>query len=165
MFGVTNIVKNSDKEKWVYIGYGAAFDGTGSWNFGNDLVKNVVIFCVDNSSSSHADNCKNNLLVLGEDPTNGINGSFGAPEKRLIINFSIAIAKSCLILYYNGDNSYLFLNGKEIFKFKADNKNVNFSTQFCLGSTSNEFGAAEFREHSSAFYVQEQYKIMFKLIK
>ena len=28
-------------------------------------------------------------------------------------------------LHYNDDNSYLFVNGKEIFKFKADNKNVN----------------------------------------
>ena len=35
-------------------------------------------------------------------------------------------------MHYNADNSYLFVNGKEIFKFKADNKNVNFQTQFSL---------------------------------
>ena len=35
--------------------------------------------------------------------------------------------KFCLILHYNTDNSYLFVNGKEIFKFKAHNKNVDFS--------------------------------------
>ena len=46
--------------------------------------------------------------------------------------FSKANTKFCLNLQYNNDNSYLFVNGKEIFKFKADNKNVNFSTQFCL---------------------------------
>ena len=51
-------------------------------------------------------------------------------------------------LHYNGDNSYLFVNGKEIFKFKADNKNVNFPTQFCLGSFSNVFSALEYREVS-----------------
>ena len=33
----------------------------------------------------------------------------------------------------------MFVNGKEIFKFKADNKNVNLPTQFCLRSISNEF--------------------------
>ena len=33
----------------------------------------------------------------------------------------------------------LFVNGKGIFKFKADNENVNFITQFCLGSISNGF--------------------------
>ena len=41
------------------------------------------------------------------------------------------------------DNSYLFVSGKEIFKFKADNKNVNFLTQFCLGSISNRFSVTE----------------------
>ena len=34
------------------------------------------------------------------------------------------------------------------FKFKADNKNVNFPTQFCLGSISNGFSATESREMS-----------------
>ena len=51
-------------------------------------------------------------------------------------------------LHYNGDNSYLFVNGKEIFKFKASNKNVNFPTQFCLGSISTAFSATESREVS-----------------
>ena len=46
-------------------------------------------------------------------------------------------------LHYNADNSYLFVNGKEIFKFKADNKNVNFPTQYCLGIISNGFSAGE----------------------
>ena len=44
------ILKNRDKEKMVYCGYGIVFDGAGSWNFGNDLTRNVVIFAVDNSS-------------------------------------------------------------------------------------------------------------------
>ena len=30
MFVASNIVKNSDKEKWIYSGFGIAFDGTGS---------------------------------------------------------------------------------------------------------------------------------------
>ena len=37
LFGATNIVKNSDKAKWVYSGYGIAFDGTGLGSFGNDF--------------------------------------------------------------------------------------------------------------------------------
>ena len=51
-------------------------------------------------------------------------------------------------LHYNDNNSYLFLNGKEIFKFKANNKNVNFPIQFCLESIFNGFSAAESREVS-----------------
>ena len=51
-------------------------------------------------------------------------------------------------LHCNTDNSYLFVNGKEIFKFKVDTKNVNFSTRFCLGSTSDGFSTTESREVS-----------------
>ena len=50
-------------------------------------------------------------------------------------------------MHYNAD-SYLLVNGKEIFKFKANNKKVNFPAQFYLGSTSNEFGALDSRDVS-----------------
>ena len=60
-------------------------------------------------------------------------------KKSSSINFRKAKTKYCLSLHYNGDNSYLFVNEKEICKFKASNKNVNFTTQFCLGSISNKF--------------------------
>ena len=53
-----------------------------------------------------------------------------------------------MITHNNADNTYLFANGKEIFKFKADNKNVNFPTQFCLRSISNVFSDTESREVS-----------------
>ena len=43
---------------------------------------------------------------------------------------------------------YLFINGNIIFKFKADNKNFHFTTQFCLGSISNVSSVAESREVS-----------------
>ena len=88
LFGATNIVKSSDKEKYVYSGDGIAFDGKVEWSFGKDYARNVLMFVVDNSSSSHADNLKNNFLVLGEGNTFGINGSFGAPEKKFSISFS-----------------------------------------------------------------------------
>ena len=51
-------------------------------------------------------------------------------------------------LPYNAGNSYLFVKGKEIFKFKADNKIVNFPTQFCLESISNGFSNTGSREVS-----------------
>ena len=48
----------------------------------------MLFFGVGNSSSSHFDNRKNNLLILGKRPNFGINGSYGASEKKLDINFS-----------------------------------------------------------------------------
>ena len=89
LLGATNIVKDRDKNKWVYSGYGITFDCAGLWGFSNEFARNVIISGVDNSSSSsHADNHKNNVLVLAERPTDNINGSVGAAEKKLTINFS-----------------------------------------------------------------------------
>ena len=86
------------------------------------------------------------LRLLGEGDAFGINRSISAPEKKFSIICSKANAKLCLSLHYNADNSYLFVNGKEIFKFKTDSKSVNFPTKFCLGSISNGFSASESRE-------------------
>ena len=58
-------------------------------------------------------------------------------------------------LHYNGDNSDLFINGKEAYNFKADNKNFNFPTQFCFGSITNGFCATESREASLKGYVYD----------
>ena len=62
--------------------------------------------------------------------------------------FGKANKQFCLGLHCNHDNSYLFVDGKEVYKFKADDKNVNFPTQFCLGSISNKFDAADSRQLS-----------------
>ena len=150
LFRATNVVKNSSKGKYIYSLNGIAFDSAGSWSFDYDFAKNVIIFGVDNSLSSHFDNCKNIFLTLGEDPTYGSNGSFGSPEKMFIINFTKANTELCLSLHYNADHSYLSVNGKEILKFKANDKNIywNFPTQFCLASISNGFSANESREAS-----------------
>ena len=59
MFRAINIVKNSDKDKWVYSGYGIAFDGGDWWSFGNGTARNVITFGVDSSSSLHAEIYKN----------------------------------------------------------------------------------------------------------
>ena len=132
----------------MYSGHGITFDSAGSWSFNNDTARNVIIFSVGNSSSTRADNPKNNFLVLGEGPVFGINGIFGSTEKSFSINFSKSNTKFSLSLHYNADKSYLLVNGKEIFKFKADNKNVNFPTQFRIGNISNGLSATESREVS-----------------
>ena len=128
------------------------FDSAGFCSFDNDTSRNLIIFGVDNSSSSHADNRKKGFLVTGEGPIFGINGSFGSPEKKFSTNFSNAWTKICLSLHYNAHNNYLVVNGKEVFTFKADN---NFPTQFCLGSISNGFSATECREVSLNGHVHD----------
>ena len=80
-----SVVKNSDKEKQVFNGYVITFDSASSWSFDNESAKNVIIFGVDNSSSSHADNRKNIFLVLGEGLIFGINGGFGSAGKKELL--------------------------------------------------------------------------------
>ena len=43
LFGTTNIVKNSDKEKYVYSDYEITFDSASSWSFDNGTARNVII--------------------------------------------------------------------------------------------------------------------------
>ena len=78
LFVTIKLVRNAIKCKFIYNGWGIAFDREGLRSF---VARNVVIFGVDNSSSSHTDNWKNNFLVSGEGPTQNINDSTGAAEK------------------------------------------------------------------------------------
>ena len=50
-------------------------------------------------------------------------------------NFSAENKIFCLILHYNGDNSYLFINGKKVTKFKAKKSDIK-ANQLTLGSIS-----------------------------
>ena len=81
LFGTAKLVRNTIKKKFTHNCGGIAFDGEGSWSFDNGYARYVVIFGVDNSSSSHIDACKKNFLLLAEGLTQCINGSSVAAEK------------------------------------------------------------------------------------
>ena len=51
------------------------------------------------------------------------------------INFTVTKKKFCLILHYNGENSYLFFSGPEIYKFKAKDSEI-VAAPLCLGNIS-----------------------------
>ena len=69
-------------------------------------------------------------------------------KKSLVLILLKQIQNFVWVLHYSDDNIYLLVNGNKIFKFKIGNKNVNFPTQFCLGSISNVFSNTEPREAS-----------------
>ena len=54
------------------------------------------------------------------------------------INFTVTKKKFCLSLHYNGENSCLFVNGTEIYKFKAKNSEI-VETPLCLGNISKDW--------------------------
>ena len=79
------MVKDNDKEKYMYSGYEIAFDGKGSLSFNDGFARNVTILGVDNSSSSYTENVTSAFSPLDKGDTFGINGSFDAPEKKLVL--------------------------------------------------------------------------------
>ena len=95
------------KKSMCIVDMNITFDSTGSWSFGNDFAKNVVIFGVDNSSSCHADNHKNNFLILSEVPTYGINRVLVHQRKGLVLilvkrtqNFAWVCIRVLIIVIY-----------------------------------------------------------------
>ena len=72
--------------------------------------RNIVIFDVDNSPSCHADNRKNNFLVLGEGTTDNIGGSVRITEKKFSINFNKGKTKKLLEFALSHINSHLHIN-------------------------------------------------------
>ena len=54
------------------------------------------------------------------------------------INFTENNKKFCLSLHWNGANNYLFVNGREIYKFKAKNSEI-VATPLCQGNISKDW--------------------------
>ena len=148
LFGVMKITKNTDSSKINYTGYGICFDEGDQ--FGHTVkkgnfdcttnAKNVIIFGVDMSFIVHATNRANNIYVMGKDFIQGINDTTIYAEKLFHNNFTEF--GFVLILHYNGDNSYLFANGRQELKFKAkDDQMIN--EKLCLGNLSSEWTTSE----------------------
>ena len=138
MFGAVTLTKNADLDKYRYSGYETGFDRHGSFSFpGTGLGRNVIIFGVDMSSSTKIDNRKKDILILGKGTTQNLENKLGA-EKMCSINFTDHNKKLCLSLHYDGANSYLFLNGKEIHKFKAKDSEI-VATPLCSGNISKDW--------------------------
>ena len=56
--------------------------------------------------------------------------------------------KNCLSLHYNGANSYLFVNGTEIHKFKAKDSEI-VASPLCLGNISKDFSVDNMKKRDS----------------
>ena len=89
------------------------------------------------SSSIKIDNRNKDVLILGKGPTQGLEHTLSA-EKKYSINFTESNKKNYLSLHYDGGNSYLFVNGTEIHKFKAKDSEI-IATPLCLGNISKDW--------------------------
>ena len=73
-------------------------------------------------------------------------------EKRYSINFMEK--KICLSLHYNGANSYLFVNGTEIYKFKAKDSKI-VASPLCLGNISKDWSSDNMQKTGFNGYVYD----------
>ena len=73
------------------------------------------------SFSKHANNNANNIYVMGKDYIQKINDTKIYAEKCITDPGKIFL----LSLHYNGNNSYLYVNGNQELKFKAKTDQLN----------------------------------------
>ena len=85
---------------------------------------------------AHIDNKKKDIIVLGKGPTQGLEHALTA-QKIYTINFTVTKKKLCLSLRYNAANSYLLVNGTEIYKFKSNDSEI-VASPLCLGNISKD---------------------------
>ena len=126
-FEAIQITKNANTPKYNYKGYGICFDEGGA--FGHTITeggfahttdaRNVLIFGADMSFSVQATNRANHIYVMGTEFVQGINGTKIYAEKNFYRNFTDPGKTFVLSLHYNGNNSYLFVNGRQELKFKC----------------------------------------------
>ena len=96
---------------------------------------------------------KKDILILGEGPTQGLEHMLTA-EKMYSINFTEKNKKFCLSLHYNGANSYLFVNGTEIYKFKAKDSEI-VAAPLCLGNISKDWSVCNMKKSGFNGYVYD----------
>ena len=150
LFGAMEITKNADTSKYNYNGYGICFDEGGTFshtiredNFDHTTnARNVLIFRADMSFSTHKTNKANNIYVMSELFVQGINDTTLYAEKKFNRNFTDPGKKFLLSLHYSGDNSYLFVNGRQELKFKAKTDQL-VKEKLCIGNLSDQWTASE----------------------
>ena len=132
------MTKNADIDKYGYSAYGIGSDRKSSFSFPSGVFgQNIIIFGVDMSSSVHVINKKKYILILCKSPIQRLEHTITA-GKMYSINFTVTKKKFCLGLDYNGVNSYLFVNGTEIDKFKAKDSEI-VAAPLCLGNVPKDW--------------------------
>ena len=102
------------------------------------------------SSSIHANNKTNDILLLGEGLTQGLDDTTLTAEKYYSINFTKSNKRFYLSLHYNGTDSDLLVNGTEIHKFKAKKYKIEdygiMPSELFLGNVSNGFSVDDMKK-------------------
>ena len=77
--------------------------------------RNVIIFGVDMSSTLQIHNKGNDILILGDRPTEELDGTTFTAKTKYSVNFTQSTRKFCLSLHHNWSNIFLFVNATKIY--------------------------------------------------
>ena len=102
------------------------------------------------SFTTYIENKRKNI-VLGIGPTQGLEPTLTV-EKMYSINITVTKKKFYLSLHYNG--GYLFVNGTEIYKFKA-NDSENVTSPLCLEKISEDWSTDNMKKTGFNGYVYD----------
>ena len=104
------------------------------------------------NSSIHVDSKGKDILILGKEPTQELGEHSLTAQKMYSINFTVTKKKFCLRLHYNGSNSYLFVNGTEIYKFKHSEI---VASPLCLRNISKKWATDNMKRTGFTGYVYD----------
>ena len=150
-FRAMQITKNAtDNSKNNYKRYGICFDER--IEFGHTITeggfahttdaRNVLIFGAGMSFSVHRTIRANHIYLMGTGLTRGINDTKIYAEESFYRSFTDPGKKFVLSLHYNGDDSYLFVNGRQEFKFKCKTDQL-VKEKLCIGNLSDQWARSE----------------------
>ena len=151
LFGAMQITKNAtNNSKNNYKGYSICVDERSE--FGHTITeggfthttgaRNVLIFGADMSFSVHATNRANHIYLVDAGLTQGINDTTIYAEKNFYRSLTDFSKKFMLCLHYNGDDSYLFVNGRHELKFKVKTDQL-VKEKLCIGNLSDQRTTSE----------------------
>ena len=98
------------------------------------------------SFSKHANNKANNIYVMGKYYITKTNDTTIYAEKMCHRNFTEPGKKFILSLHYNGDNSYLFVNGRAELRFKTKTDQI-INKNLCVGNLSRYWARDQFHKN------------------
>ena len=126
------MTKNADNDKYWYPGYEIGFDRRSTFSFPGGGFGHISSWKGTNTRVRHT-------LTA---------------EKMYSINFTVTKKKFCLSLHYNGTNSYLFVNGRKIVKFKVKDSEI-VAIPLCLGNISKDWSVDNMKKTGFTGYIYD----------
>ena len=113
LFGPVKLTKNADPDKYYHWGYGVGFDPCSSFSVPNFDWVRILLFLQYTIVHQFISIIRRNtfFLVLGKDPTEGLDDTTITAEAEFSINVLKSQRTFSFSIHCNGGNRFLSING------------------------------------------------------